>query len=189
MSLKRSRKVRRVGGYERFVALPHFMLGSPAWLTMSPNAKALLIDVWRRHNGVNNGEISYSVREAAAIGLGRSAAARAFRELVGRGFLRVSRDSCFAYKMKKARTWVLTAERINDEPSTRDFMRWTATPRLTESKPQSRREDAQSHSADAPPLHAMKLSESVTPAGLSIQIDVSPQSHQRDTYILPGGGE
>jgi hypothetical protein len=168
--------------------LPHFMLKSPAWLTMSPNAKALLIEVWRRHNGVNNGEISYSVREAAAIGLGRSAAARAFCELVGRGFLRISRDSCFAYKLKKARTWILTAERLNDAPGTKDFMRWSAGSSI-ESKHQSRQKDAQSRSADGPPLDAMKLLGSVTPAGLSDHLVVTPQSHQRDTYILPGGGE
>lgn len=185
--MSRKRK-RGKGDYERFVGLPHFMLKSPAWLTMSPNAKALLIDVWRRHNGVNNGEISYSVREAAAIGLGHSAAARAFAELIERGFLRVSRESSFAFKLKKARTWILTAERLNDQPSTRDFMRWCASSAESTRKTQSRQEDTQSHQRDPEDICARKLPSMVPPEGLSRAVDAAPQSPQRDTYILPGGG-
>ena len=109
----------------RFIALPHYLLKSAAWLTMTPNAKALLIEVWKRHNGVNNGKISYSVREAAEIGLGRSTAARAFTELVERGFLRITRHSVFTLKTKDARTWELTAERCYDNPPAKDFMRWS----------------------------------------------------------------
>ncbi len=119
-------KVNRKGrnAYQRYVGLPHYMLNSPAWKTMSPNAKALLIAVWQRHNGVNNGEISYAVSEAAEIGMKSSPAARAFVELQDRGFLKVSRQSSFTLKKKLARTWILTAERYREEPATRDFMKW-----------------------------------------------------------------
>jgi hypothetical protein len=71
---RRRRKPRE--SYERFVALPHYMLRSPAWKTLPADAKALLIAVWERHNGMNNGEISYSVREAKEIGLSKSVTAR-----------------------------------------------------------------------------------------------------------------
>jgi hypothetical protein len=164
------------------------MLKSPAWLTLSPNAKALLIDVWRRHNGVNNGEISYSVREAAAIGLGHSAAARAFDELIERGFLRVSRESSFTFKMKKARTWILTAEKHNGEPRTRDFMRWSEKS-SQKCKTQSHQEDTQSQQRDREGICARKLPTLVPPEGPSGAIDGAAQSHQRDTYIIPGGGD
>src|SRR6266446_6614469 len=99
------KKHRKSGDYERFVALPHYMLRSPAWKTLPPDAKALLIDVWMRHNVMNNGEISYSVREAGQIGLSRSVAARMFLVLVQRGFLEVRRNSTFTLKTKEARLW------------------------------------------------------------------------------------
>jgi hypothetical protein len=70
------RHLRKFPGSDRFIRLPHYMLKSPAWKLLSPNAKALLLEVWARHNGVNNGEISYAVREAAAIGMHHSTASR-----------------------------------------------------------------------------------------------------------------
>ncbi len=127
MSKPKRRKVLANGrnASERFVALPHYLLRSQAWLTLAPAAKALLIQVWSRHNGMNNGEIAFSVREAADIGLTKSVAARAFRELVERGFLSVGRESTFNLKTKEARTWRLTAEQTTTEAATRDFMRWS----------------------------------------------------------------
>lgn len=126
-------KVNRKGRnpHQRFIGLPHYMLNSPAWKTMSPNAKALLLAVWRRHNGINNGEISYAVDEAAEIGMSSSVAARAFVELQDRGFLKVARQSSFNLKNKLARTWILTAERYRGEPPTRDFMKWQPPKRTT----------------------------------------------------------
>jgi hypothetical protein len=47
----------RKGGGERFVALQHWMLRSPAWRALSPNGKAVLIHLWERNNGTNNGQI------------------------------------------------------------------------------------------------------------------------------------
>ena len=63
----------RYTDYERWVGLPHYMLKAPAWRSMTPNAKALLIDVWQRYNGTNNGEIGYSVREAGSAEEGLAA--------------------------------------------------------------------------------------------------------------------
>jgi hypothetical protein len=112
------------GGGERFIRLHHWMLKSPAWLALSPNAKAVLLHVWERHNGSNNGQIVYGVREAEKVGLSIPAAARALAELVELGFMRVTRSSSFDLKTKEARVWALTAEPIDDRPATREFMRW-----------------------------------------------------------------
>lgn len=62
-----SRRRKRNGSGERFVMLPHYMLRTLAWLTLSPNAKAVLLHLWQRHNGSNNGDIVYAVREAEAM--------------------------------------------------------------------------------------------------------------------------
>jgi hypothetical protein len=51
---------------ERFIRLQFFMLKSDAWRSLTPDAKAILLHVWERHNGINNDEISYAVREAEA---------------------------------------------------------------------------------------------------------------------------
>ena len=45
---------------DRFVMLPHYLIKSQAWRTMPALAKALLLEVWVRYNGANNGEISFS---------------------------------------------------------------------------------------------------------------------------------
>jgi hypothetical protein len=93
---------------------------------MSPNASKLLLAVWRRHNGSNNGEISFSVREAEAIGFSKDQTSRAFKELVSKGFLKVRTDSAFTCKLRLARTWEITAEACDDRPPSKDFMRWQA---------------------------------------------------------------
>jgi hypothetical protein len=176
----------------RFVALPHYMLRCPAWRTMSPNAKALLLDVWERHNGANNGEIAYAVREAEEIGLARSVAARAFAELEERGFLKLRRASTFTLKTKEARTWELTAERCDDRPASKDFMRWVPPAAVSGdggNKPQSRQRDPQSRQRDTKHVSATMLPVSVPQAGPSPGVSGVSQSLPRDTYILPGGDD
>jgi hypothetical protein len=119
------RRPRKLSGSDRFVLLPHYMLKSSAWKSLSPNAKALLLEVWVRHNGFNNGEISYAVREAEAIGMHHSTASRAFDELIEKNFLRVTRDSAFHVKTRHARLWEITAEGCDGKPASKDFMRWS----------------------------------------------------------------
>lgn len=184
------KKHRRSGDYERFVALPHYMLRSPAWKTLPPDAKALLIEVWMRHNGMNNGEIAYSVREAQQIGLSRSVAARMFLILVERGFLEIRRNSTFTLKTKEARLWRLTMEPWNGKGGTKDFMRWSPNSVESDSqkfRTQSRYKDAQSHGRDPAPKNVIKLSASVPGQGPSRPNQDGSQSPRRDTYILPGG--
>src|SRR5438105_15630355 len=101
---------------ERFIALPYWLLKSPAWRALSPNAKAVLLHLWERHNGSNNGQMVYAVREAAEIGITRSAAARALTELIDKGFLRVAQWSAFRVKTKEAREWELTAVPVDGRP-------------------------------------------------------------------------
>jgi hypothetical protein len=126
MSRKRRQKplVNGRSASERFSKLPHYMQKSEAWRTMSPNAKAIYLEVLLRYDGGNNGEISYSVREASTIGIGRTAAANALKELRERGFLVIHRDSSFHVKSREARCWRLTALECGNALATKDFMRW-----------------------------------------------------------------
>jgi hypothetical protein len=188
--MAKKRKRSKSGDYERFVALPHYMLKAPVWKTLPPDAKALLIEVWMRHNGMNNGEISYSVREAQAIGLSRSTAGRMFIILEERGFLEITRNATFSLKTKEARLWRLTMEPCNGERASRAFMRWTresATSKPSKSRTQSHRGDAQSRAGNYEPNDATKLSTSVSSQGPSVVNPTDSQSLPRDTYIIPGG--
>lgn len=174
---KASGKVRRTRytDYERWVGLPHWMLNSTAWQLLSPNAVKQLIEVWRRYNGVNNGEISYSVREAAGIGLHRNKAGRALQELVDSGFLKVARDSSFTVKTREARLWTITALPMpNGTPATKEFMGGKF-------RTQSHQRDRQSHPRDREPENDPKTAATVPPKGLSGPVSPLPQSRWRDT--------
>jgi hypothetical protein len=173
----------------RYVGLHHYMLRSPAWKMLDPNAKAVLIDIWQRHNGTNNGWISYSVREAQEIGLSKDQAARALQTLQDRGFLICTRASAFSVKTRAARLWRTTAEPSdNGQLATKDFMRWSpalmpsheANTHAPKFKTQSHQRDAQSHPRDCG-------AELETKEPLTVAYSGTAQSHQRDTSGIPGG--
>ncbi|MBF0628544.1 MAG: hypothetical protein HQL91_10050 [Magnetococcales bacterium] len=112
-------------GDAQHVRLYHWILKSEAWQSLSGNACKLLLLVWKRHNGENNGEISFSNREAAQlVPCGKNQAGGLFRELMEKGFLKVAEKGSFDFKTHHATTWILTAERLKDNPPTKDFMSW-----------------------------------------------------------------
>jgi hypothetical protein len=172
----------------RFVMLHHYLLKSAAWRTLHNDAKALLIDVWERHNGVNNGEISYSVREAERIGISEAQASRMFAMLVDRRFLAVVKNAVFKAGTKQARTWRITAEPCGGKPATRDFMRW---------RPMSTEAGAENHFLVPPRKPDSSTQESmsgkgptlVTPRKLNGPKTARAKFHPGNTSILPQGGE
>jgi hypothetical protein len=123
------RKRRLIGGGNRFLILLYMIIDSPAWRDLSGNAVKLLMAIWRRHNGRNNGEISFSEREGAAIlKVNQTTAGRAFDELMSHGFIVCTRQSAFTLKTRQARLWRLTTEPSGaqqEHPATRDYERWT----------------------------------------------------------------
>jgi hypothetical protein len=182
------RKLKRaVGGsnHDRFVRLPHYLLKSAAWRTMPPSAKALLLEVWLRHNGVNNGEISFACSEAPKLlGFSPATAKRMFDILIDRGFLIVVRDACFDVKNKKARTWRITAEPCGGTPATKDFMRWRTVSTNAVSKNHftvsPMKPDSFTHETkDA------KLTQTVSPTKPTEPVLADSRFHQRNTYNLP----
>ena len=131
------------------------MTGCAAWLTLSGNATKLLLAVWRRHNGTNNGEIAFAVRESEPIGLTKDQASRAFKELVARGFLKMHRDSAFTVKKREARTWELTAECCGGKPASKDFMKWSDTP---ETKANGSKPERAGRACSSPPMVDVEVS-------------------------------
>lgn len=170
---------------ERYVALFHWMLQSSAWAALSPNGKAVLIEIWRRHNGINNGQIVYAVREGEKIKLSRSVTARALAELQELGFLRINSDSSFSLRTKEARTWRLTAERVDGVPNsaTKEFMSWRpATKDIA-----SRERDRPSREREPRSLPRDQNTALVPREGPIATRAADLRSLERDTSTLPDG--
>lgn len=109
---KLNAKGRNTEPTDRFVRLGYRILNSSAYSSLTPNARALLVEMLMLYNGENNGSIYLSVRDATAR-LGYSdtrAVQHAFDELEGRGFITLARDAHFSVKAgdhSRARTWIL----------------------------------------------------------------------------------
>jgi hypothetical protein len=64
----------------------------------------------RFHEGVNNGRIAFSVRDAASeCGLAKNTANKAFKELVDLGFIEETRHGGLSRKTRIASEWRMTA--------------------------------------------------------------------------------
>jgi DNA-binding transcriptional ArsR family regulator len=86
----------RSKGEEQYLPIPFSMSRSPAFRSLSGPALKVWVELRCRYNGANNGRLSLSFRQAAErLGLGKSTVARAFKELVEKGFL----------KLRKAGRW------------------------------------------------------------------------------------
>jgi hypothetical protein len=120
----------------RHVRLYHWLLRSEAWQSLSPNARALYIEIAARYNGSNNGRIHFSIREAAdVLGIGKNAAATALAQLQDRGFIVVAKRGGFnlRYKDQMASEWRLT-EFLCDITNTfasKEFLRWSPEKHFT----------------------------------------------------------
>jgi hypothetical protein len=132
MGNKQDRKGRSKGGLP-FVQLYHWLRKTPAWLSLSPYAKLLYIEMRAKYNGTNNGDISMSYREAEElVGCSNKPIPGAFRELQDRGFIIPVQKGAFTWKVRfqgsgRATTWRLT-ELSQDIPeraiATLDFKKW-----------------------------------------------------------------
>jgi hypothetical protein len=126
---KPNQKGRRDGA-PAHVRLYHWMTDSHAWHSLSPNSRALYCELARRYNGRNNGQIHFSLQEAAdALHIGKATAFRAFQSLEDRGFIRLERRGGFNMKGRHASEWRLTEfSTITGNGATKDaskeFMRW-----------------------------------------------------------------
>lgn len=97
----------------RFVQLHHSLLETPAYRSLSCNARALLVELVMIENGSNNGSLYLSERDAAAR-MGRvdvGVASKAFVELETMGFVAMTKEAHFEVKAadgSRARCWRLT---------------------------------------------------------------------------------
>lgn len=113
---------------QKFVQLPDSILSSPAYRSLTPNARALLVELISLYNGYNNGALWLSVDDAAAR-IGRSdhhVASAAFDELIEVGLIAVVNLAYYSIKTgigSRARTFRLTwlYDQKNQKPATNDW--------------------------------------------------------------------
>jgi len=114
---------------EQFVKLPFWMLACPAYRSLKPGPRALLVEFHGRFNGNNNGRIIFSAREMAVeINVSdRQTIAKYVRELEAAGFIKAMQRGGFNLKSpteSRATEWALTLFGIGDKPADKTFMRW-----------------------------------------------------------------
>ena len=121
-------RFKRANGAKHWVQLEHYLLDSPAWKGLTPNARIVYIEIKKRYNGRNNGMIALSSRDAGdAINASHNTGARAIRELLDAGFLVICTGSSFNRKVRLATEYRLTEARDDrdgfDSLPTKEFMK------------------------------------------------------------------
>ena len=110
-------------GGPKFVQLYHSMLSEWSRLGLSCGARALHVELIRRHTGTNNGQIYLPTREAAmALGVGRNTVGKYYQELVACGFIVETKAAHLGVEGKgRSAEWRLTHLAVNDRPPTCDY--------------------------------------------------------------------
>ena len=104
---KRPKRNRRIDAPH--VRLYRWMLDSPTYLSLSCQARAVLLEIARGHDGTNNGRLGLSVRRAAErCNIAKDTASRAFKDLEERGFVDCVTRGAFNRKSMHATEWRLT---------------------------------------------------------------------------------
>lgn len=113
---------RRAG---RFASLPHDVLESAAWRTASLPARAVLVELIRRHSGYNNGEIGAAQRDLAAAlaTTNLRLIGKACAELIERGLIDVGREAQRWNRQSREYrlTWLPTGEPPHRRPPTDEW--------------------------------------------------------------------
>jgi hypothetical protein len=133
----------------KHVRLYAYMLKTPAWQSLSCQAKCLLIELLALYNGTNNGELYMSVRTAATLlHTGLHQATAALRELEEKGFIRATRKGSRTRRDEErlATCWRLTEhdDDLTGRQPTKEFMTWrpSDTPMASKRTERSRKANA-----------------------------------------------
>ena len=114
---------------EQFIRLHRGVTNSDAWKSLSCEARSLLLEVWARHNGSNNGRIPLGRKEARkALRIGSRKLKNAFRDAQDRGFLIERQKGSFNFKVAagkgRATEWEITTEKCDNRPPKRLYRDW-----------------------------------------------------------------
>lgn len=131
------KKFKRHGG-EKFLAIYRHMYRTPAWQALKPNDRALYLALLTRYDGLNNGKIALSQRDAAKdMNVAkRQTAAASFAELEEKGFICQTVASGFNRKDRATAEYLLTAYRDDRSgaSATKEYMKWRPPEKTTGTK-------------------------------------------------------
>lgn len=110
----------------KFVMLQDHMTNSDAWRDLKPAAVAIYLLIAKRYNGQNNGQISLSIREAAAMAhVAPGTAQKALETLQDHGLIICRKKGAFSVKKRHATEWELTCwPSVLGGAAKRDYQRW-----------------------------------------------------------------
>jgi hypothetical protein len=110
-----------------FIKVDHDLLRTAAWQALSTGETALLLYIWSKHNGRNNGEIGCGRREVQQrFGCGEHTALKWLHGLRDKGFIIATVRGSFNQKTGGGRTtrWRLTMEKCDGQAPTKDYLEW-----------------------------------------------------------------
>lgn len=114
----------------RFVALPIFMMETPAWRSLNPYGRAAYLEVAQLYNGANNGYLDMAVRRLASrLGVGKNVAHKALKSLFEHGFIEPAGGGEIGRLIRTATAWRLTHLRCDrtHQPGSRAYQTWAPT--------------------------------------------------------------
>ena len=108
----------------KFVRLGEGLLTSEAWRSLSGSAVRFYVELRRRFNGRNNGELHLTAEEAkTTLRMGTNTFVRVQRELQEKGFIRMTRQGGFHQRLPTL--WALTDEAVGTRPPSHAYKLWT----------------------------------------------------------------
>jgi len=110
---------------EPFVMLRRHVMRSAAYKSLNAHQRGVYMELKARFNGLNNGNISCSLRELAKeLHCSKDTASKALAVLEDRGFIKCAQPGSFHFKIEHAPLWILTEEELNGRAATKEFMSW-----------------------------------------------------------------
>jgi len=125
MMAKGPNKMGRSRNGPNFIQIHHYLLKSSAWLSLTPQARAVYIELAAIYNGSNNGELALSQRDTARrCRIAKDTAAKTLQELIDKGFIAIETGGSFGYKLRHATEYRLTDHAYGDKPASKELMSW-----------------------------------------------------------------
>lgn len=108
---------------DQYMALPYTMVHSDAWRALSGGALKVLIELYSRYNGRNNGALCLSYADASKkLALGHATIKRAFDELRSKGFIQLVKQG--HWYGRKAAEWAITNKPLYGNMASNDWKHW-----------------------------------------------------------------
>ena len=116
---------------ERFVRLTYELLETEAWLHLTPSSIKVYIELRRRFNGSNNGQIHLSLLAGAKkLNMSKTTVKRALDQLILHGLIRCAERGYFTGR--QASRFILTNERDRGHTPTKEYRNFR--PRVSKRK-------------------------------------------------------